>query len=80
MDEIKEEHLAFVQSLKEEHKAELAKVNVYNPNVNPKAISIIEQEDGNWKGWTQKFGKVVEVREGKPEDCLIKLITHNGNV
>ena len=50
--------------------------NYHNPFKNPDAISIVKQTDGNWKGWTQRFGKVVEVREIKPEDCLIKLLTH----
>jgi len=52
--------------------------NEFNPSVNPKAISIIEQEDGNWKGYAQKFGKLIEVREISPNDCLVKLLTHNG--
>lgn len=49
----------------------------YNPHKNPKAISLIQQPDGNWKGFMQRFDKVVEVREIKPEDCLIKLLTHS---
>ena len=47
-----------------------------NPEKNEKAISLIEQEDGNWKGFAMKFGKLVEVREVKPEDCLLKILTH----
>jgi hypothetical protein len=50
----------------------------YNPEKNPKAISIIEEEDGNFRGYTQKFGKLVSVRAGKPEDVLVGLITHDG--
>jgi hypothetical protein len=50
----------------------------YNPETNPNVISIVRQEDGNYKGYTQKFGKLVEVREVKPEDCVVKLITHGG--
>ncbi len=50
--------------------------NIYDPADNPKAISIIEQEDGNWKGWMQKFGAVIEVREVSPTDCLLALLTH----
>lgn len=49
----------------------------YDPTTNPDAISLIKQADGNWKGWIQKNGTVVEVREIKPEDCLIKLLTHS---
>ncbi len=48
----------------------------YSPHKNPKAISIIQQKDGNWVGEGTRFGKVVRVREGKPEDCLLALITH----
>ena len=48
----------------------------HDPNKNSKAISIIQQEDGNWKGWMQKHGKIVEAREIKPEDVLYKLLTH----
>lgn len=48
----------------------------YDPKQNPKAISIIQQEDGNWMGWASKWGTIVSVREVKPEDCLTKLITH----
>ena len=48
----------------------------HNPFENPNAISLVKQSDGNWMGYAQRFGKVVEVREVKPEDCLLKLITH----
>lgn len=48
----------------------------FNPHENADAISIIRQKDGNWKGWMKRFGRVVEVREVKPEDCLTKLLTH----
>lgn len=48
----------------------------YDPEKNPDAISIIRQQDGNWMGWMQKNGKMVEAREIKPEDVLLKLITH----
>lgn len=50
----------------------------YNPETNENAISLIKQEDGNWKGWMQRFGKLVEVREVSPQDCLTKLLTHGG--
>jgi hypothetical protein len=51
----------------------------YDPNTNENAISLIKQEDGNWKGWMNRFGKVVEVREVGPDACLQKLLTHDGN-
>lgn len=44
-----------------------------------KRIIIEEQIDGNYIGRMTKFGKEIEVREAKPEDCLIKLITHDGS-
>lgn len=50
----------------------------YNPYENPDVISIIKQKDGNWIGTAQKYGKIISVREVKPEDCLLKLITHDG--
>jgi hypothetical protein len=50
----------------------------YVPDNNADTISIIKQEDGNWKGYMRKFGKLIEVREIKPEDCLIRLLTHSG--
>lgn len=50
----------------------------YNPEKNPNVISLIKQEDGNWKGYTQKFGKMVEVRDIGPETVLQLLLTHSG--
>lgn len=49
---------------------------LYDPKFNADAISLIKQEDGNWKGWMQRNGKVVEVREQMPEHCLVQLLTH----
>lgn len=48
----------------------------YNPEKNEKAISIIQQSDGNWIGKTQKFGKLVESRSNDPQTVLMELITH----
>lgn len=48
----------------------------YNPEENENVISLLKLEDGSWKGYTQKFGKLIEVREAKPEDALLKLMTH----
>lgn len=39
-------------------------------------IILEKQADGNWIGKTIKYGKEIEVREAKPEDCLVKLLTH----
>jgi len=48
----------------------------HDPEKNHKAISISEQEDGNWKGWMNKHGKVVEVRQVDPLTVLSLLLTH----
>lgn len=48
----------------------------YNPHKNKDVISIIRQEDGNYKAWTQKDGKIVEVRTSDPQSALLALITH----
>jgi hypothetical protein len=48
----------------------------FNPIHNPEAISIIKQKDGNFKLWGQRFGKVIELRAGKPEDALVAFLTH----
>lgn len=50
----------------------------FSPYENADVICLIKQADGNWRGWMQRFGKVVEVREIKPEDALVKLLTHDG--
>lgn len=49
---------------------------VYNPFKNPKAISIIQQADGNWIGEMNKNGNVVSSRQGDPSSVLAALITH----
>lgn len=51
--------------------------SIYNPAKNPKALSIIEQPDGNWIGETFKNGKLVQVRAGDPNSVLLLLITHS---
>lgn len=48
-----------------------------NPEKNPKAISIIQEEDGNWRGKMQKNGKVVEVRTNDPQTVLLGLLTND---
>lgn len=47
----------------------------FNPLYNPDAITIIKQIDGNFKLWGQRFGKMVEIRSVKPEDCLSEFLT-----
>lgn len=50
--------------------------NEWNPKYNHKAISIIQQEDGNWKGWMYKHEKLIEVRQIDPQAVLQALLTH----
>lgn len=52
----------------------------FSPEVNPKAISIIQQEDGNWKGYIQKSNKVIIVRQYDPTIVLQMLLTHTGEI
>jgi hypothetical protein len=51
----------------------------YNPETNPKAIFITQDEDGNWRGKTQRFGELVEVRDVGPVTVLQMLLTHSGH-
>jgi hypothetical protein len=39
-------------------------------------ILIVKQTDGNWKGYMNRDGNPLEVREIDPYTCLIKLLTH----
>lgn len=50
--------------------------DLYNPHKSPNTISIIKQDDGNWKGLAQRNGKVLESREVGPEMALQALLTH----
>ena len=47
----------------------------FNPVKNPDVISIIKQEDGNYKAFGQRFGHMIEKRGVKPEDVLVELLT-----
>jgi hypothetical protein len=59
-----------------ERKKELKELIKDNPNI----IVLEKDTDGNWRGYMNKFGKLVEVREVGPETALQKLLTHSGNV
>lgn len=37
---------------------------------------IVKQKDGNWKGYGNKNGKPIEVRDIGPETVLQRLLTH----
>lgn len=50
----------------------------YNPHTNENVIAIIKQEDGNYIGEMQKFGKVIKVREMEPQAVVVALLTHSG--
>lgn len=85
MNDVKHEKIEATEpprdSLKEiqEYEKDSKKENLESdPHKNEYAISIIRQPDGNWIGRTQKFGKVVSVREVGPETVLQKLLTHGG--
>lgn len=43
---------------------------------NPDEIKLVQQPDGNWIGYTNKFGKDIEVRDIGPETVLQRLLTH----
>lgn len=49
----------------------------FNPHSNREAISIIRQEDGNWKGYANKYGSVIVVRDVDPSIVLLRILTHS---
>jgi len=55
-----------------------AKPIEYSPHKNDKAISLIEQPDGNWVAEGQRFGKPVRIREGSPTAALQRLLVDDG--
>jgi len=69
------ENLTPEESIKKAEEMQGTQEQEWNPHKNPKAISIIEQRDGNWKLWGQRFGKMIELRAVKPEDCLGEFLT-----
>ncbi len=48
----------------------------FDPHKNPAVISIVKQEDGNYIGYTQRFGEVITSRTNDPQTVLLELITH----
>ena len=52
------------------------RLQTIDPRINEFAISLVRLADGSWTGEYQRFGKLVSVREAKPEDCLVKLLIH----
>jgi hypothetical protein len=57
----------------------LAEVNSMqcNPMKNRDSIVIIKQEDGNYRGFMWKNGKLIQTRQGDPGTVLQLLITHD---
>jgi len=51
-------------------------INEHDPAKNPSAISLIRQKDGNWRGWGQRNGKMVAIRDINPETVLGLILTH----
>ncbi len=47
-----------------------------SPKVNEDEILLVRQSDGNWKGYWNRAGNPLEVREIDPQTCLLKLLTH----
>jgi len=47
-----------------------------SPRVKENEILLVKQEDGNWKGYMNRQGNPLVVREIDPQTCLIRLLTH----
>lgn len=47
------------------------------PSVTEGEIRLVIQPDGNWKGYMNREGNPIEVREIDPQTCLTKLLTYN---
>lgn len=52
----------------------------YDPAHNPDVICLMRQDDGNWKGMTQRYGILVEVRQISPMSVLEYLTVHDGKL
>ena len=50
----------------------------FSPYKNENVISLIKQPDGNYKGYMNKFGKVIEVRGVSPDEVLQLLLVNDG--
>lgn len=64
------------QALKQAEDMQGTDEQEFNPFKSPEVISIIQQKDGNWKLWGQRFGKMISLRGVKPEDVLSEFLTH----
>jgi hypothetical protein len=48
----------------------------FNPVKNDTIITIMRDLDGNYRGFTQKYGKLIQVRTAEPNAALTLLMTH----
>ncbi len=48
----------------------------WNPEKNDNVISIVRQDDGNYKAYKKQHGTLVAVREGDPQSAFTRLLTH----
>ena len=55
---------------------EMLQEPIESPKVKENEILIVKQPDGNWKGYCNREGNPLEVRDGDPYTCLTKLLTH----
>ena len=53
---------------------ELEKIE-WKPAKNANIISIVKRKDGNYRGFMQKNGKLLQVRQGDPNTVLQLLLT-----
>jgi len=56
--------------------SELLQTAKESPKVKENEILLVKQTDGNWKGYMNREGNPLEVREIDPYTCLTKLLTH----
>lgn len=58
-------------------KDQLKQLN-WDPQLNQNVITIMRQDDGNYRGFTQKNGKFIQTRQSDPGVVMQMLITHDG--
>lgn len=56
--------------------ADELKAIAWDPQKNHDAITIIKQQDGNWRGFMWKDGKFIQVRQSDPGIVMQLLLTH----
>jgi len=58
-------------------KEQIEKVD-FSPVTNPNVIALVKDTDGNWRGFMQKNGKLIQGRQYGPDIVLTLLITNDG--